>query len=47
MWSDDVLTDVASDASAARAEEVLERLFDLAAVPDGGAVDDRTAVVVK
>jgi len=47
MWSDDVLTGVVSDAAAATAGEVLERLFELATVPDGGAVDDRTAVVVK
>jgi sigma-B regulation protein RsbU (phosphoserine phosphatase) len=47
MWSDDVLTGVVSDAAAATAGEVLDRLFELATVPDGGAVDDRTAVVVK
>jgi sigma-B regulation protein RsbU (phosphoserine phosphatase) len=47
MWSDEVLTNVVSETSSATADEVVERLFELAAVPAGGAVDDRTAVVVK
>ncbi len=47
MWSDDVLTRVVLEASAASAGEILNRLFELACVPEGDAVDDRTAVVVK
>lgn len=47
MWSDDVLTNVVLEASKASAGEILDRLFELACVPDGEAVDDRTAVVVK
>jgi sigma-B regulation protein RsbU (phosphoserine phosphatase) len=47
MWSDDVLTRVVLEATSASAGEVLDRLFELARVPDGEAVDDRTAVVVK
>jgi sigma-B regulation protein RsbU (phosphoserine phosphatase) len=47
MWSDDLLTEVVSQATTATSGQVLDRLFDLAAVPDGGAVDDRTALVVK
>jgi sigma-B regulation protein RsbU (phosphoserine phosphatase) len=47
MWSDDVLTRVVLEASNASAGEILDRLFELACVPDGEAVDDRTAVVVK
>jgi sigma-B regulation protein RsbU (phosphoserine phosphatase) len=47
MWSDDVLTRVVLQASTASAGEILDRLFELACVPDEEAVDDRTAVVVK
>ena len=47
MWSDELLTDVVSKATAASSDQVLDSLFDLAAEPDGGAVDDRTALVVK
>ncbi len=47
MWSDDVLTREVREIANATAAEVLDRLFELAAVPDGEAVDDRTAVVVK
>lgn len=47
MWSDDVLTRVVLEASTASAGEILDRLFELACVPEGEAVDDRTALVVK
>jgi sigma-B regulation protein RsbU (phosphoserine phosphatase) len=47
MWSDELLTEVVSRASSATSRQVLDRIFDLAAVPDGGAVDDRTALVAK
>jgi sigma-B regulation protein RsbU (phosphoserine phosphatase) len=47
MWSDDVLTRVVLEASTASAGDILDRLFELASVPEGEAVDDRTAVVVK
>ncbi len=47
MWSDDLLTEVVSKTTTSTSEQVLDSLFALAAVPDGGAVDDRTALVVK
>lgn len=47
MWSDDVLTRGVLELSNAGASEVLNRLFELADLEDGEAVDDRTAVVVK
>ena len=47
MWSDDVLTRVVLEAANAGAGEILDSLFELASVPEGEAVDDRTAVVVK
>jgi len=47
MWSDDVLTRGVLELSNAGASEVLDRLFELADLADGEAVDDRTAVVVK
>ena len=47
MWSDDILTGMVREATSATASELLDRIFELAEVPDGVAVDDRTAVVVK
>ena len=47
MWSDERLTLMAMERSQASAQEVLDRVFELAAPPGGVAADDRTAVVVK
>ena len=47
MWSDERLTQMAMDSSGASAQEVLDRVFELAQPPGGVAADDRTALVVK
>lgn len=47
LWSDEKLTRMAQERSAAGAGEVLDRVFQLAAAPGGVAADDRTALVVK
>ena len=47
MWSDERLTQMAMERSDASAQEVLDRVFELASAPCGFAADDRTALVVK
>ncbi len=47
MWSDERLTQMAIERSGASAQEVLDRVFELASAPGGVAADDRTALVVK
>ncbi|MBT8477272.1 MAG: PP2C family protein-serine/threonine phosphatase [Gemmatimonadetes bacterium] len=47
MWSDERLTRMAMERSGGSAQEVLDRIFELAAAPGGVAADDRTALVVK
>lgn len=47
MWSDESLTRMAMERSGTSAQEVLDRVFELAAAPGGVAADDRTALVVK
>ncbi len=47
MWSDERLTMMAMERSGASAQEVLDRVFELAEPPGGMAADDRTALVVK
>ncbi|MCL7959917.1 MAG: serine/threonine-protein phosphatase [marine benthic group bacterium] len=47
MWSDEVLTRMAMEQSGASAQQVLDRVFQLAEAPGGVAADDRTALVVK
>ncbi len=47
MWSDERLTQMAMERSRASAQEVLDRVFELAQPPGGVAADDRTALVVK
>ena len=47
MWSDEALTRMAMEQSGASAQEVLDRVFELAVAPGGVAADDRTALVVK
>jgi len=47
LWSDERLTRLAMERSGARAQEVIDRLFEMAAAPGGVAADDRTALVVK
>ncbi len=47
LWSDDRLTRMAMERSGATAQEVIDRLFELASAPGGVAADDRTALVVK
>lgn len=47
LWSDERLTGMAMERAGAGAQEVLDRLFELASAPGGVAADDRTAVVVK
>lgn len=47
MWSDESLTRMAMEQSGASAQEVLDRVFELAEAPGGVAADDRTALVVK
>ena len=47
LWSDDRLTEMAMRLSGSSAQEVLDRVFELATAPAGLAADDRTALVVK
>ncbi len=47
MWSDERLTRMAMERSGGSAQDVLDRIFELAAAPGGVAADDRTALVVK
>jgi sigma-B regulation protein RsbU (phosphoserine phosphatase) len=47
MWSDERLTQMAIERSGASAQEVVDRVFELAPAPGGVAADDRTALVVK
>lgn len=47
MWSDERLTRMAMERADAGAQEVLDRVFELASAPAGVAADDRTALVVK
>jgi sigma-B regulation protein RsbU (phosphoserine phosphatase) len=47
LWSDERLTQMAMQLSGSSAQEVLDRVFELAAAPAGVAADDRTALVVK
>jgi len=47
LWSDERLTRMAMERSGASAQEVLDRVFELAVAPSGVAADDRTALVVK
>lgn len=47
MWSDESLTRMAMERAGASAQEVLDRVFELAEAPGGVAADDRTALVVK
>ena len=47
LWSDERLTQMAMERSGSSAQEVLDRVFELAAAPAGVAADDRTALVVK
>jgi len=47
LWSDERLTSMALERADAGAQEVLDRLFELASAPGGVAADDRTALVVK
>jgi len=47
MWSDERLTQMAMERSGDSAQEVLDRVFELASAPGGVAADDRTALVVK
>ncbi len=47
MWSDERLTMMAMERSRASAQDVLDRVFELAQPPGGMAADDRTALVVK
>jgi phosphoserine phosphatase RsbU/P len=47
LWSDEGLTSMAMESSGAAAQQVLDRVFELAAAPGGVAADDRTALVVK
>ncbi len=47
MWSDERLTRMAMARSGGTAQEVLDRVFELASAPEGVAADDRTALVVK
>ena len=47
LWSDDRLTEMAMRLSGSSAQEVLDRVFELAAATAGLAADDRTALVVN
>jgi sigma-B regulation protein RsbU (phosphoserine phosphatase) len=49
MWSDESLTGMVMEMerSGACAQEVMDRIFELAEPPGGVAADDRTALVVK